>query len=187
MSRTLFYKPRTQLFGSRLSPVNFARMLIWTYKVMTVLFLVAMSSCVDDVLCVERTATITSAYRCWRKLCELLGWDVPDSKSPPPTRAFRVLGVWLDFTATPRGGFCNHDYRGAPGETFAAHRRDHRVRPAERLNGSEPFRPIELDVHNVTWSCGAGKAPADQQKIFRAETRSQPSASVSTHMVEALS
>ena len=105
LSRTLFYKPRTQLFGSRLSPVNFARLPIWTYKVMTVLFLVAMSSCVDDVLCVERTATITSAYRCWRRLCELLGWDVPDSKSPPPSRALRVLGVWLDFTATPRGAF----------------------------------------------------------------------------------
>ena len=105
MAATVFYVPRTQLFGSRVSPVNFSRLPIWTYKVMAVLFCVAMLSCVDDVICTERMSTIQSAYRCWRRLCDLLGWDVPDSKSPPPARALRVLGIWLDLSATPFGPF----------------------------------------------------------------------------------
>jgi len=98
---TAFWIPLTQLFGSRVSPVNFSRIPIWTYRVMATLFAAAMSSCVDDVICVERMTTIQSAYRCWRRLCDLLGWDVPDSKSPPPERALRVLGIWLDLSKTP--------------------------------------------------------------------------------------
>ena len=92
--------PMTQLFGSRASPVNFSRIPIWTYRVMAIIFAAAMSSCVDDVICVERMTTIQSAYRCWRRLCDLLGWDVPDSKSPPPERALRMIGIWLDLSKT---------------------------------------------------------------------------------------
>ena len=68
---------------------------------MAVLMAVAMSSCVDDVICIERLATVGSAYTCWRTLCNLLGWDVPDSNSPPPERSFQVLGVFLDLSGTP--------------------------------------------------------------------------------------
>ena len=99
--RPLFWMPRTQLFGSRVSPVNFSRIPIWSYGLMAALFAVAMSSCVDDVICVERMSTIQSAFICWRRVCWLLGWDVPDSKSPPPQRALRVLGIWLDLSKTP--------------------------------------------------------------------------------------
>ena len=65
----------------------------------------AMSSCVDDVICIERLETVGSAYVCWRELCNLLGWDVPDSKSPPPERSFQVLGIFLDLSGTPQFAF----------------------------------------------------------------------------------
>ena len=67
MGPTVFYVPRTQLFGSRVSPVNFSRLPIWTYKLMANLFAVAMVLCVDDVICTERSLTIISACSCWKK------------------------------------------------------------------------------------------------------------------------
>ena len=72
---------------------------------MAACFAVAMSSCIDDVVSLERTATVATAYLTWRTLCDLLGWGVPDSKSPPPERSFMVLGIFLDLSGTPTGAF----------------------------------------------------------------------------------
>ena len=76
--------PDSTLWVKGLSCQLFTHPHLDIYRVMATRFAAAMSSCVDDVICVERMTTIQSAYRCWRRLCDLLGWDVPDSKSPPP-------------------------------------------------------------------------------------------------------
>ena len=69
----------------------------------------AISSCVDasasNVICIERMDTVGSAYWCWQELCSLLGWDVPNSKSPPPERSFQVLGRFRNLSGTPRFAF----------------------------------------------------------------------------------
>ena len=43
-----------------------------------------------------------SAYQGWRGFADHCGWDVPDSKSPPPSSRFRSLGAMLDFSKFPR-------------------------------------------------------------------------------------
>ena len=48
---------------------------------------------VDDLLCIEPARNITSAFKFWRMFADLCGWDVPDEKSPPPSRYTRC---WRD-------------------------------------------------------------------------------------------
>ena len=41
------------------------------------------------------------SFRCWRSFADLCGWDVPDSKSPPPSQLFRALGAMIDLSLYP--------------------------------------------------------------------------------------
>ena len=60
-----------------------------------------MSHCVDDMLVAERASSIASGHRLWRGSAALAGWDVPDQKSPPPSRSSQILGVLSDLSHTP--------------------------------------------------------------------------------------
>jgi len=92
-----------QLFGGKAAPINFARIPKWCLDCLAVILLVPATHCVDDVLCIERQATARSAWFAWRAFASLCGWDVPDSKSPLPSSAFRAVGAWLDLSALPQG------------------------------------------------------------------------------------
>ena len=35
---------------------------------------------------------------CAGQLNDLMGWDIPDEKSPPPSSVFLVIGALTDFT-----------------------------------------------------------------------------------------
>ena len=102
---THFWLQRTQLFGSRVAPLNFSRISLWMLLVMASTFAVPMTCCVDDVICIERASSISSAYLCWRIMCDLAGWDVPNSKSPLPSLFFRALGVFIDLRLLPKRPF----------------------------------------------------------------------------------
>ena len=99
--RPVFFVGRTQFFGGKSCPVNFARVPdFWCY-VMASMGAMGMSHCVDDMLVAERASTISSGYRLWRETVALAGWDVPDKKSPPPSSSCQILGVMSDLTHTP--------------------------------------------------------------------------------------
>ena len=46
--------------------------------------------------------TVFSAFALSRLFADPCGWDVPDSKGPPPTKCFRALGAMLEFSGFPR-------------------------------------------------------------------------------------
>ena len=99
--RPVFFVGRTQFFGGKSCPVNFARVPdFWCY-VMASMGAMGMSHCVDDMLVAERASTISSGYRLWRETVALAGWDVPDKKSPPPSSSCQILGVMSDLPPPP--------------------------------------------------------------------------------------
>ena len=101
--RVVFLLGRTQFFGGKSCPVNFARIPDWCCFMLACLGAIASSHCVDDLLSVDRFSTIAEAWLLWRCFAILCGWDVPDKKSPIPDQAHRVLGAMSDLSATPSG------------------------------------------------------------------------------------
>ena len=97
----VFFLAVSQLFGSGISPLNFSRVPDWCCRALAFLFAIGAIHCVDDVLVFERSATVDSAYCCWRIFAALGGWDIPDAKSPPPAEFFRVLGAMVDLRQFP--------------------------------------------------------------------------------------
>ena len=81
----VFLVGRTQFFGGKSCPVNFARVPDWCCHVLATISGLATSHCVDDVLAVDRKTTIFSGWLVWRVLAACCGWVVPDSKSPLPS------------------------------------------------------------------------------------------------------
>ena len=63
----------------------------------------ATSSCVDDVLAVDRKTTIFSGWLVCGVLAACCGWVVPDAKSPLPSQVHRILGAASDLSQTPCG------------------------------------------------------------------------------------
>ena len=99
--RAVFFVGRTQFFGGKSCPVNFARVPDCWCHVMASLGAMGMSHCVDDMLVAERASTIRSGYSLWRGAVALAGWDVPDKKSTPPSSSSQILGVLSDLSQTP--------------------------------------------------------------------------------------
>ena len=93
----------SQLFGSGTAPLNFSRYPSWCTWMVSILFLLPMEQCVDDLLSVERATTMLSGFHCWRSFAVACGWDVPDEKSPPPQRFLRTLGAMTDLRLFPDG------------------------------------------------------------------------------------
>ena len=90
-----------QLFGSGNAPLNFCRFQEACCRWLSLFLGVVCGHCVDDVLAVERSSTCSSAYLSWRSLAMLCGWDVPDSKSPPPAADIQTLGAMTTYPAAP--------------------------------------------------------------------------------------
>ena len=102
-SSVVFGAAVSQLFGSGTAPLNFSRYPSWCTWLVSVLFLLPMEQCVDDLLSVERAKTMLSGYHCWRSFALACGWDVPDEKGPSPQRFLRTLGAMTDLRRFPDG------------------------------------------------------------------------------------
>ena len=98
-----FLVGRTQFFGGKSCPVNFARVPDWCCHALASIAGLATSHCVDDVLAVDRKTTIFSGWLVWRVLAACCGWVVPDEKSPLPSQVHRILGATSDLSQTPYG------------------------------------------------------------------------------------
>ena len=101
LERPVLLVGRTQFFGGKSCPVNFARIPDWGCHMMASLGGIGCSHCVDDVLAIDLNETILEGWLVWRTLAACCGWDVPDNKSPPPSRARRILGAFSDLQNTP--------------------------------------------------------------------------------------
>ena len=60
-----------------------------------------MIHCIDDIMTAEAKDTVLLGYKVWRRFAAACGWDIPDSKSPPPEALFRLLGAMIDLRKTP--------------------------------------------------------------------------------------
>ena len=89
LKKPVFFVGRTQFFGGKSCPVNFARVPDWGCHMMASLGALPMSHCVDDMLAVDREQSILSGFRLWCGLADLSGWDVPDKKCPQPSADLR--------------------------------------------------------------------------------------------------
>ena len=96
-----YFLALTQLFGGRLGPQNFSRYPAWLCFLMSYAFVVPIQHCVDDMCSIERSSTVTHGWQAWREAATILGWDVPDSKSPVPSQAYLVVGYNLNLRGTP--------------------------------------------------------------------------------------
>jgi len=82
------------IFGSRSAPLNFSRYPDWCKHVCMVLFLCIFDPCIDDLINMERSSTVSSARTSWLSFADMCGWDIPLAKSPEPSQFFRALGVF---------------------------------------------------------------------------------------------
>ena len=101
MEQVVYTIPFAQLFGGRTPPLHFARHPAWFTFFLSAAIALPTHHCVDDVVGVDRVSTATETWKCWRRIAEATGWDVPDEKSPAPSAATVALGAMLDHTPTP--------------------------------------------------------------------------------------
>ena len=90
-----------QTFGSRSAPLNFSRYTDWCKHVCMVLFLCVFDQCIDDLINMERSSTVSSARTFWLCFAEMCGWDIPLAKSPEPSQFSRALGAFLALRPLP--------------------------------------------------------------------------------------
>ena len=65
------------------------------------LFLAIFDQCIDDLICMERMSTASSARSSWLSFAALCGWDIPLKKSPEHSQLFRALGVFINLSPLP--------------------------------------------------------------------------------------
>ncbi len=100
---TVFFNPescrvefayfRANPFGSNLAPNNWSEICFAQSWIGASFLALATPTSVDDTSTAEVFWTCQSAYEAWRELNQLTGWRIDLSKTPPPARSFRTLGV----------------------------------------------------------------------------------------------
>jgi len=63
--------------------------------------MVVFDQCIDDLINMERSATVSSARTAWLSFADMCGWDIPLAQSPAPSQLFRALGVFVDLRPLP--------------------------------------------------------------------------------------
>ena len=93
--------PLTQVFGSKTSPINFARFPAVLIFLVAVLFMLPASHCVDDVIFIEEEGIAYSGKCSWDALMTVLGWKMAADKDTHPASLFSVIGVSLNLAPLP--------------------------------------------------------------------------------------
>ena len=96
-----FFRTLSQLLGGKSAPLNFSRFPEWKAEILASLWAVPATSCVGDVISIERSSTADSGREVWMCLTSATGWLMSLVKSPPPSRQFVVIGVCLDLRPWP--------------------------------------------------------------------------------------
>ena len=152
-----FLVGRTQFFGGKSCPVNFARVPDWCCHALATMAGLATSHCVDDVLAVDRKTTIFSGWRVWRVLAACCGWVVPDSKSPLPSQVHRILGATSDLSQTPCGPPTLFNLTR---QSLAIDMHDQRhfgIRSLTSCNGRQSVGTLGVQLHSDVWSVWQSK------------------------------
>ena len=93
MSKPVFILSAGQLFGGKTPPQNFSRHPAWWCYLMAPMYGLPLQHTVDDVMATESDDIAHSGNKAWRETIDLAGWDIPDSKSPTPSRNTCLLGA----------------------------------------------------------------------------------------------
>ncbi len=88
---TTFFLPLTQIFGGRLAGLNLLRCPNLGVLLIATLFAGVADHCSDDVILLNRKTFAMLIWKAWRRLALLLGWNIPDEKSPLPEETFRAI------------------------------------------------------------------------------------------------
>ena len=148
-----FLVGRTQLFGGKSCPVNFARVPDWCCHALSSITGLATSQCVDDVLAVDRKTTIFSGWLVWRVSAACCGWVVPGEKSPLPSQVHRIVGATSDLSQTPYGPptylfNCTRQSRA----TVKHDQRRFGIRELDSCNGRQIVGSLGIQLHSDVWS-----------------------------------
>jgi len=98
-----FFVALSQVFGSKTSPVNFARYPATFCVMAALLFMLPATHCVDDVIIIEPSDVAVSGKLCWDLLMKLCGWKMSLAKDKDPSQLFTVIGVSVDLRPLPLG------------------------------------------------------------------------------------
>lgn len=104
---TVYYNPdtcapefgffRANPFGSNLAPNNWSEICFAMSWIGAYMLALATPTTVDDTSNAELRFTAQSAFDAWSELNSLTGWRIDDAKTPPPSREFRSVGVWVSL------------------------------------------------------------------------------------------
>lgn len=100
--RVVYVVPYAQLIGGRTPPLHFARHPAWFTYLLAASIALPTHHCVDDMVGVDRRCIAKPMWQCWRQIVAATGWEVPDSKSPPPATKIVALGALVDRSLTPQ-------------------------------------------------------------------------------------
>ena len=88
---------RTQPFGRRRAPANWARVATFLQFVKREIFVLWIGVFVDDCFRAESQSTIASSLWVVRELCSLLGLELAHPKEQPPCDVIDLLGATVRF------------------------------------------------------------------------------------------
>ena len=97
----VFFVTYCQTFGSKNSPLNFSRFPAVICELVAVLFCLAATHCVDDVIGIEAEETAMFGKSCWDEFMDLCGWLMSESKNTDPRSSLEVIGVSLNLKPFP--------------------------------------------------------------------------------------
>ena len=92
LKTSVFIMSAGQLFGGKIPSQNVSRHPAWWCYVMAPMYGLPLQHSVDDVVATERCSVVDLGNEVWRKTIEMVGWDIPDSKSPLPSSDTCLLG-----------------------------------------------------------------------------------------------
>ena len=90
---------RSQPFGSRRAPANWARVTQFLKWALSTFFGIHIAIYVDDVHGSEPVSTCKSAFRTIKAVCALLGLAMGPEKEPPPSCSLDLLGGSISINA----------------------------------------------------------------------------------------
>jgi len=99
--QVVYFVTNCQVFGSKSSPLNFSRYPALFCWCAAVLFKVAATHCVDDVISVESSDTAASGMEAWENFMALCGWKLSSEKRKLASNILTVIGVSLNLQPLP--------------------------------------------------------------------------------------